>query len=75
MRMRVLVEVSDELWTNDRQQPMKSCGDASVAAHFGVTLSDRVNNRGQQEHTDKPMQQADRMAGPIHFVGNEFGPF
>jgi ubiquinone/menaquinone biosynthesis C-methylase UbiE len=34
-----------------------------------------VNNRDQQERTGKSMQQADRMAGPIHFVANEFEPF
>jgi len=34
-----------------------------------------VNNRDQQERTEKSMQQANRMARPIHFVANEFEPF
>jgi ubiquinone/menaquinone biosynthesis C-methylase UbiE len=47
----------------------------SVAVRFNGRLSARVNNRGQQEYTGKSMQQADRVAGPIHSVANEFEPF
>ena len=44
-------------------------------AHFGVRLPDSRNNYGQQEHGGEPMQQADWVAGPIHFVANEFESF
>jgi hypothetical protein len=46
-----------------------------MGAHFSVRLSDGVNHRDQQERTYKSMQQAHRVAGPIHFVANEFEPF
>src|ERR1700747_1406217 len=44
-------------------------------ARFDVRLFDRVDNHGQKEHAGEPMQQADRVAGPIYFVANEFEPF
>ena len=75
----VLLEAFDG-WNrilSDRRTSEEKTKIESRALKFtrGTLLSDGVNSREKQKRVGKSAEQANRMAGPIHFAANEFEPF